>query len=90
MGAFKQTTPKSSLSESALDFLKKARNTFINNKLCVQHEETILFLFYLHSTHCFTLSIKHSPKFINALSERLALKSNRLYKRAQLWIMRTN
>jgi putative transposase len=27
-GAFKQTTPKSSLSESALDFLKKARNTF--------------------------------------------------------------
>jgi hypothetical protein len=28
-------------------------------------------MFYLHSTHCFTLSIKHSPKFINALSERL-------------------
>ena len=35
-----------------------------------------MFLFYLHSTHCFTLSIKHSPKFINALSERLTPGAN--------------
>ena len=60
-----------SLSESALNFLKKQGKLIINNKLCVQHVEKILFMFYLHSTHCFTMSIKHSPKFINALSERL-------------------
>jgi len=28
MGTFKQTTELSSLSESALDFLKKSRNTY--------------------------------------------------------------
>jgi len=72
-GTGQQSRLNASLSESALNFLKKPGILIINNKLCVQHVEKILFMFYLHSTHCFTMSIKHSPKFFNALSERLGL-----------------
>jgi hypothetical protein len=32
-----------------LDFLKKSGILIISNKLCVQHDETILFMFYLSS-----------------------------------------